>query len=61
MRQWPQIIEQILNNPTILYISMTSAIVFIYHQQNCMFATIRAIFYLFYCVRVDNRWKKWMG
>ena len=44
MHIWPKIIVQILNNPTIIYISMISAIVFIYQQQTCMFATIRAIF-----------------
>ena len=29
-----------------MYISMTSAIVFIYQQQKCMFATIRTIFFI---------------
>ena len=42
----PQNIEQILNNPTILYISMISAIVFLYQQQIYMFATIWASFSL---------------
>ena len=38
---------------------MTTAIVFIYQQQNCIYATIWAIFfYLFRYVRVDNRRKK---
>ena len=34
MRHWPQNIEQIKNNPTILYVWMTSAIDFIYQQLN---------------------------
>ena len=44
MRQWPQNIEQILNTLLFfIYIWVTSAIVFIYQQQNCMFTTIQAI------------------
>ena len=44
MCQWPQNIEQTLTNPTNFYILMTIAIVFIYQQQNSIFATIWAIF-----------------
>ena len=43
MRQWPQNIEQILNNSTSFIYFDDSAIIFKYQQQNCMFATIRAI------------------